>query len=96
VSASQTALSEVEVAKKQGKSTHSTAAASVVSYESDLGKVTKTLEKAKSALVAFQEGPKKFYEALKALAPPAPPAPEPEPEKVIVNESVMAETAPAV
>jgi hypothetical protein len=91
LSASHAALAEAEVARNQGKNAYSSAVASVASCDSDLAKVTKTSGKAKTSLVAFQEGPKKYYEALKGLAPPAP---EPEPEQVIENESVTAETAP--
>lgn len=74
--ASHAALMEAEAAKKDGKTAHSVAASSVASFESDMRKASKSLEAANTALVAFQEGPKKCFEALKNLAPP----PEPEPE----------------
>jgi len=77
--AGHTAFSNAEVAKKEGKKAHTTAAAAVSSYDSDMAKAAKALEKANTALVAFQEGPKKCFEALKNLAPP-PPEPEPTPE----------------
>jgi chromosome segregation ATPase len=78
VKASHSALSEAELAKKEEKKAHTTAAAAVASFEGDMAKAGKALEKANSALVTFQEGPKKFFEALQHLAPP----PEPEPEVV--------------
>jgi hypothetical protein len=94
LTASQTALAEAEAAKKEGKAALSKAVASVSSYETDMRKAAKILEKAKVALVAFQEGPKKCYETLKILEEPAaePEEEEKENETVVENESV--ETTP--
>lgn len=90
---SHSALSEAEVAKKEGKKAHATAAASVSSYDNDMGKAAKALAKANTELVAFQEGPKKCFEALKSLAPP--PEPVPEVEEAATTDAYGAEAPEA-
>lgn len=90
--ASHTALSEAEVAKKEGKKVLAKAAASVASFESDMAKADKALKKANSALVAFQEGPKKCFEELKNLAEPPT---EPEPVAVAEGAAEVAATTDA-
>jgi hypothetical protein len=86
--ASKTALEAAEAASKEGKKAASEASSKVKAYGSTMAKVEKTLTKANSALLGFQEGPKKCFEELKSLAPP----PEPEPEVAVPVEEPAATT----